>query len=195
LPGSATTLARSIDGADAPTPNVLSARHLSRIGGGQLFAATSNVPWTTLLARTFDVDVNSCARCGGRREVRAVVTDRDIARKILDAKRTASRVPPRPPSSTNPRSRDGSRSDGLVPLRPRTESTCAVAGPLEATGEHGLAKAIARRPSADTAYEGSGAGRVLMRLRSGARSVADIAAGIDRPSSRRQTLDPAGKIA
>lgn len=46
-------------------PNVLSARHLSRIGGGLLFAASSNVPWATLLARTFDIDVKSCARCGG----------------------------------------------------------------------------------------------------------------------------------
>jgi hypothetical protein len=56
-------------------------RHLARIGGGLLYAATSNVPWATLLARTFEVDVKSCARCGGRLEVRAVVTDRDIARK------------------------------------------------------------------------------------------------------------------
>ena len=75
-------------------PNVLSARHLARIGGGLLFAATSNVPWATLLARTFEVDVKACARCGGRLEVRAVVTDHDIARRILDAILTAARAPP-----------------------------------------------------------------------------------------------------
>ena len=75
-------------------PNVLSARHLARIGGGLLFAATSNVPWATLLARTFEVDVKSCARCAGRLEVRAVATDHDIARKILDAIPTAARAPP-----------------------------------------------------------------------------------------------------
>ena len=94
VPVSATTLARSIDGADVPMPNVLSARHLSRIGGGLLFAATSKVPWATLLARTFQVDVTSCARCDGRLEVRAVVTDLDIAPKILDAIPTAARAPP-----------------------------------------------------------------------------------------------------
>jgi len=94
VPVSATTLARSIDGADVPMPNVLSARQLARIGGGLLFAATSNVPWATLLARTFDADVKSCARCGGRLEVRAVVTDHDIVRGFLDAIPTAARAPP-----------------------------------------------------------------------------------------------------
>lgn len=59
-----------------------------------LYAATSNVPWATLLARTFGVDVKACARCGGSLGVRAVVTDHDIARKILDAIPTAARAPP-----------------------------------------------------------------------------------------------------
>jgi hypothetical protein len=94
LPVSATTLARSIDGAQVPMPNVLSARHLARIDGGALYAATSSVPWATLLARTFEVDVKACARCGGRLEVRAVVTDFDIAGKILDAIPSAARAPP-----------------------------------------------------------------------------------------------------
>ena len=94
VPVSATTLARRIDGADVPMPNVLSARHLARIGGGLLYAASSNMPWATLLARTFDVDVKACARCAGRLEVRAVVTDHDIARKILEAIPTAARAPP-----------------------------------------------------------------------------------------------------
>ncbi len=40
--GFPTTLARSIDGADVPMPNVLSARHLDRIAGGLLYAATSH---------------------------------------------------------------------------------------------------------------------------------------------------------
>ena len=74
--------------------NVLSASHLARIGGGLLFAATSNVPWAMLLARTFEVDVKACARCSGRLEVRAVVTDHHIARRILDAIPAAARAPP-----------------------------------------------------------------------------------------------------
>lgn len=91
---SATMLARTLDGADVPAPNVLSAKHLGRIGGGLLFAATSNVPWPTLLARTFDIDVKVCARCGARLDVRAVVVDHDVARRILDAIPTTARAPP-----------------------------------------------------------------------------------------------------
>jgi hypothetical protein len=94
LPVSATAIARGVDGAAVPMANVLSTRHLDRIAGGLLFAATSNVPWATLLARTFEIDAKACARCGGRLEVRAVVTDRDIARRILDAIPTAARAPP-----------------------------------------------------------------------------------------------------
>lgn len=47
-----------------------------------------------MLARTFDVDVKACARCGGRLEVRAVVTDPEVAGRILDAIPTAARAPP-----------------------------------------------------------------------------------------------------
>ena len=104
LPASATTLACTIDAADvvAPnilspnilTPNILSPKHLERIGGGLLYAATSNVPWATLLARTFDIDVKACVRCGGRLAVRAIVTDHEIARRILDALPVAARAPP-----------------------------------------------------------------------------------------------------
>ena len=94
LPVCATAIARGVEGADVPMPNVLSARHLARIGGGLLFAATSSVPWATLLARTFEVDVKSCVHCGGRLEVRAVVTDHDSARRILDAIPIAARAPP-----------------------------------------------------------------------------------------------------
>lgn len=93
LPVSATTLARCIDGADVPMPKVLANRHLARIGGGLLFAATSNVPWAPLLARTFNIDAKACARCGGWLEVRAVVTDHNIARRSLDAIPTAARAP------------------------------------------------------------------------------------------------------
>lgn len=81
-------------GAEIPAPNILSTQHLDRIGGGLLYAASANVPWATLLARTFDIDVKSCVRCGGRLQVRAVVTDHDSARKILDALPPAARAPP-----------------------------------------------------------------------------------------------------
>ena len=45
LPVSATTLAANLVGAEVPAPNILSAKHLSRIAGGALYAASSTVPW------------------------------------------------------------------------------------------------------------------------------------------------------
>jgi hypothetical protein len=53
---SATLLARQIDGAEVSASNVLSAKHLNRIHGGLLFAATSSVPWALLPAKTCDVN-------------------------------------------------------------------------------------------------------------------------------------------
>lgn len=94
LPVSATAIARVVDGAAVPMPNVLSTRHLDRIAGGLLYAASSNVPWATLLARTFEFDVKACGRCGGRLDVRAAVTDHDIARRIFDAIPKTARAPP-----------------------------------------------------------------------------------------------------
>lgn len=94
LPVSATAIARGALRAAVPLPNVLSTRHLDRIAGGLLYATSSNVPWATLLARTFEFDVKACAYCGDRLEVRAVVTDHDIARQILAAIPTTARAPP-----------------------------------------------------------------------------------------------------
>jgi hypothetical protein len=54
----------------------------------------AGAPWATLLARTFDVDVKCCTRCGGRLEVRAVVTDHEVARRILEAIPLTARAPP-----------------------------------------------------------------------------------------------------
>jgi hypothetical protein len=63
---------------------------------GLLFAATASVPWATLLTRTFEIDVKTCTGCAGSLEVRAVVKDHDIARRILDDIPTAARAPPSP---------------------------------------------------------------------------------------------------
>jgi hypothetical protein len=59
------------------------------------YAATSNVPWATLLARTFDVDIRRCARCDGTVRVRAVVTDADASQELL----AVLRRPRDPPSA------------------------------------------------------------------------------------------------
>jgi len=76
-------------------PNVLSVSHMQRLRGGLLYAASSHIPWATLLARTFNVDVTECVRCGGRLRVRAVVTGHDAAQRIHDAvARKNARAPP-----------------------------------------------------------------------------------------------------
>ena len=76
--GSAHTLAH-VDRADVVAPNIL------RIRGGLLYAASSKIPWATLLRRTFDTDIESFARCGGHVRVRAVITEHETAARILDA--------------------------------------------------------------------------------------------------------------
>ena len=55
-------------------------------------AAPSRLPWMTLLARVFRVDISVCSRCcGPMRVTRAVTTPQDIAAELRGA-----RPPPRP---------------------------------------------------------------------------------------------------
>ena len=55
-------------------------------------AAPSRLPWMTLLARVFRVDISVCSRCcGTMRVTRAVTTPQDIAAELRGA-----RPPPRP---------------------------------------------------------------------------------------------------
>ncbi len=55
-------------------------------------AAPSRVPWMTLLARVFRVDISVCSRCSGpMRVTRAVTTPQEIAAELRGA-----RPPPRP---------------------------------------------------------------------------------------------------
>jgi hypothetical protein len=65
------------------TPNVLSVRHWDRLLDGALYAATPRVDWSHLLRRSFEVDVLSCAKCGGRLRVLAVIIEREPVRRIL----------------------------------------------------------------------------------------------------------------
>ena len=78
------TLLETGDAAQV-APNILSIAHCNRILGGELYAPLSRVDWATLLRRTFDVDVKSCAACGGLMTVRAVVTDPASIAKLLGA--------------------------------------------------------------------------------------------------------------
>jgi hypothetical protein len=53
--------------------------------------------WAGLLRRTFALDVLTCRRCGGRRRVEAVITDRDTARALLLAMGLSAEAPPTGP--------------------------------------------------------------------------------------------------
>jgi hypothetical protein len=79
--------------AEQVAPNVLSMAHWQRLHDGELYAPLSRVDWSTLLRRTFDVDVRTCPRCGGRLTIRAVITDPDAIATVLDTLRRP-RAPP-----------------------------------------------------------------------------------------------------
>jgi len=61
MPKDAFALAETT-GGDALAANVLSVKHMDRIRGGLLYAASANVPWSTLLRRTFEIDTTLCSR-------------------------------------------------------------------------------------------------------------------------------------
>ena len=75
-------------------PNVVSVKHWDRLLGGALYAATPRVPWANLLRRSFCVDVLECPACRGRLRLRAVITERESARRILERLGMATGTPP-----------------------------------------------------------------------------------------------------
>lgn len=81
VPGLARTLART--DAVVLAPNILGVAHWDRLLGGLLYAATPRVEWSTLLRRSFEVDVLACARCGGRLRVLGEVTEPAAVRSVL----------------------------------------------------------------------------------------------------------------
>jgi hypothetical protein len=78
----------------ALAPNVLSVQHWDRWLGGVLNAASPRVEWAALLRRSFDVDVNVCAKWGSRVRVLAVITKPGSARRILAHLGAAMEAPP-----------------------------------------------------------------------------------------------------
>jgi hypothetical protein len=65
-------------------PNILAVAHWNRIMGGLLYAASPYLPWAQLLRRSFDVDIEQCAKCGGRIRLIQSVTEPTVARAILE---------------------------------------------------------------------------------------------------------------
>ena len=64
-------------------PQGISVRHMGRLQGGLLLAMSPRVPWAQLLRRTYQVDVLSCAGCGGKMRLSGAVTEPAVAREIL----------------------------------------------------------------------------------------------------------------
>jgi hypothetical protein len=59
-------------------------------------------PWAELLARTFKIDVLACPSCGGRRKLRAMVTEAASIVRYLAAAGELTDVPRRSPSRAPP---------------------------------------------------------------------------------------------
>ena len=53
-----------------------------------------NIPWARLLARVFNIDVETCSKCGGKMKIIAAIEDPKVIRKILDH----NGLPTKPPS-------------------------------------------------------------------------------------------------
>jgi hypothetical protein len=96
-------------------PNVIAIRHWERLRGGLLFATAPRIPWSTLLRRTFDVDVLECAKCHGRLRVLGAVEDPLVARALLEQLGLPTDAP------AQPRARDPSTLDGEDPTDDRDE--------------------------------------------------------------------------
>ncbi|MBW2526614.1 MAG: transposase [Deltaproteobacteria bacterium] len=80
--------------------NVISARQLDRLLGGELLATSARLDWAKLMRRTLALDPLSCPGCGGRLRVIAEITDRGVIERILD--HLATRPTRAPPAAATP---------------------------------------------------------------------------------------------
>jgi hypothetical protein len=78
----------------ARPPNELTPKHIARLKGGLLLAASRRVDWAKLLRRSFEIDVLSCPRCGSRMRFIAEITDPEVIRKILEHVGEPTSTPP-----------------------------------------------------------------------------------------------------
>jgi len=81
--------------AAEPSFNVMSARHLERLLGGELMATSTRLDWAKLMRRTLALDPLRCPACGERLRPIAEITDREVIERILD--HLATREPRGPP--------------------------------------------------------------------------------------------------
>ena len=62
-----------------------------------------NIPWARLLARVFNIDVETCSKCGGKIKIIAAIEDPKVIRKILEHMGLATKPPPLYPARGPPK--------------------------------------------------------------------------------------------
>lgn len=75
----------------------------TQIESTQLEPKKKNIPWARLLARVFNIDVETCTKCGGNMKIIAAIEDPKVIRKILNHKGLPSKPPPLHPARGPPR--------------------------------------------------------------------------------------------
>ena len=69
----------------------------------QLELKKKNIPWARLLARVFNIDVETCSKCGGKMKIIAAIEDPKVIRKILEHMGLDTKPPPLHPARGPPK--------------------------------------------------------------------------------------------
>lgn len=69
----------------------------------QLELKKKNIPWARLLARVFNIDVETCSKCGAKMKIIAAIEDPKVIRKILDHMGLDTKPPPLHPARGPPK--------------------------------------------------------------------------------------------
>ena len=69
----------------------------------QLELKKKNLNWARLLARVFNIDVETCIKCGGKMKIIAAIEDPKVIRKILDHMGLPTKPPPLYPARGPPK--------------------------------------------------------------------------------------------
>ncbi|MBC7457513.1 MAG: hypothetical protein H7235_04500 [Bdellovibrionaceae bacterium] len=69
----------------------------------QLELKKKNIPCVRLLARVFNIDVETCIKCGGKIKIIAAIEDPKVIRKILEHMGLATEPPPLYPARGPPK--------------------------------------------------------------------------------------------
>jgi hypothetical protein len=69
----------------------------------QLEQKKKNIPWARLLARVFNIDVETCIKCGDKMKIIAAIEDSKVIRKILEHMGLDTKPPPLFPARGPPK--------------------------------------------------------------------------------------------